>query len=133
MIFDLTASTASANVSLRLRVSGSDASGSNYSYGGHENFVNNASYYSYQGSNTSQLFLGTTNTHFGTSIDIRRPFLTEPTQFAISTIRSDGTINSFTGNGVHTLGTSYTSFTLFATSGNITGSVSIFGYSVQEA
>jgi hypothetical protein len=130
VVCDLTASSASESVSLRLRVGGSDASGSNYSFGGHESFVNNATFYASIQSNGTGFFLGRSNTHFGSSLDVRRPFLTEPTQFAYSTIRSDGTINSATGNGVHTLGTSYTGFTLIVASGTFSGSVSTFGYSV---
>ena len=122
---------ASANdlgVSVRLRVSGSDASGTNYA----------RQYLAATGSGTqADRFTGQTGFAFpigsvenGEMIHIYGPCLAQPTAF-----RSVDSSSYFSGNisildnaGTHSLSTSYDGISFILASGNITGAVTVFGY-----
>jgi hypothetical protein len=125
-------SSASANVDIlmRLRVSGSDATGSDYSYAGSGWRATNAQF--------TPVSTGTTSFDVGRAgvayvchaqINVVNPFKTVKTvvlgqygaKDSVSTF-----VNPFAGN--HDLATSYTGFTLFPNTGTMTGSVRVYGY-----
>jgi hypothetical protein len=114
---------------LRLRASGSDASGSNYNVQRNTfstslaaNRANGeTSYYAGEvgASNRGEILL-----------NVFSPFASESTLFlAEQSHVSDGaSAETLTRSGAHTLTNSYTGFTIFPGSGSITGSVSTYGY-----
>ncbi len=128
IICNLSTGTDGANLGLRVRVSGTDNSSSNY-----ENGLYYVGAYSSQvpGSVNSNI-----NTFFGGICDVSstagaswdftlyNPFATAYTK---GTWLGTG-FNSIYGGGVMTVTTSYTGFTLYVSSGTITGSVSVYGY-----
>lgn len=114
------------DMQLRLRVSGSDASGaSNYLWHRDASFTSGV----LNGDNSSTLWVvGVTATaaKFPVVIDLGNPFIAEPT--GITAVGGRHTLTQ-TITGYHTQSTSYTGFTLFPNTGNMTGSVSVYGYS----
>ena len=125
-------SSASANIDIlfRLRVSGSDATGSNYSYAGSGWRATNAQF--------TPVSTGTTSFDIGRGgvayvdaarLDVVNPFLAVKTvvlgQYgAVDSVSTF--VNPFAGN--HDLTTSYTGFTIFPNTGTFSGSVSVYGY-----
>jgi hypothetical protein len=121
ILLDITNSELSQNY-LRLRVSGSDASGSDYDYNFNEMANNNKS------SNLNQTafllsYYQATLTRYG--IDIFNPFTTTRTTI-MGNMYFENSMGVFAGN--HDESTSYTGFTFYPSPGTITGTVSVYGY-----
>ena len=115
--------------SLRLRVSGTDASGSDYrwrqlevSAGGVLNSAD-ATANKYEYGFTTDV----ANEINSFDITIFGPFLTKQTNFIGNSYYRNGNAQ-YNIYGAHTLLNSYTGFTLLPASSNISGDVSIFGY-----
>ena len=125
----------------RLRVSGSDNSSSNYYWSGfYQTFASATPALNTQGSNglTTSFQIGQTANPAATLanqtiIEIANPFATAETTF-----NSSGTVyesspgvsssNRYAYGGMTSVTTSYTGFTIFPQSANISGSVSVYGY-----
>ena len=140
IVINVNNSTTSAQSELiRLRVSGADNSSSNYRWSGLYIFdATAAPTVSGQGSNglTTSFYIGGSSSTAGytgvTVLDISNPFATKNTSFVSQASSYDqvgvrGTYDTLGGSTSVT--TSYTGFTLLSGSGNITGSISVFGYS----
>jgi hypothetical protein len=123
----------SATLQMRLRVAGSDAStgvyGSGLRYVDHNNnFLNDTS------TSTATLWkLGSTNTYVTQSdILLANPFSTSSTVALMQTTNNisntTGTFTNYMGTGVYPIATSFTSFTLLASAGTMTGTVRVYGY-----
>jgi len=114
-------------LNFRLRVSGTDATGANYNFqtlSGDNTISGGRS----QNQTSSEIALISTSVGNNGSTDIYRPFLTNQTSFITQTISA---YNSPYGRiywGEHTPATSYDGFTIFPPSGNMTGTVSVYGY-----
>jgi hypothetical protein len=134
-------SSANWQFKLRLRVSGSDNSASNYLWSAIQQRFNSATpSLINSGSNglTTSFEIGATSNPTATLgnqtiVEIGNPFATSETTFNSSSVgyEMDPTIpTSFRqlSGGLTSVTTSYTGFTIFATNGNITGSVSVYGY-----
>jgi hypothetical protein len=127
---ELESASTNIDVFMRLRVSGADASGSDYSYAG-AGYRATGSGFNPVSTGTTSFDIGRSNTDFvcHATFDVVNPFKTVKTvvmgQFgakdSVSTI-----VNNFAGN--YNLTTSFTGFSIIASSGNITGSVSVFAY-----
>jgi hypothetical protein len=131
--------SAVSNLNLRLRVSGTDASGNNYKYAAIGYNSNNTALNNYSGgaadvsSFESISQSATTGTDNIAVFDILNPFETKPTFLSGKGQRFDSTgigiLGDFNYTGRHSLSTSYTGFTIYPSSGTITGTVSVYGYS----
>lgn len=133
IIVDLSDLSADNTVRLKLRVSGSDASSDYYS--AYNGIRIDGSAFTFNENNVSTGTLITTGDSgndnlYGFIGDITEPFLVKATKFygisASST--STGLIASLSGIGVHYVATSYTGFSLVASTGTITGSIKVYGY-----
>jgi len=132
ILIDAYGSTTSTDILGRLGASGSYDSGNNYSYGtlginragGATQVTNGDALTSWElGTDTS-----TTTTSFLTiSMTILSPFLAVSTNFHSQSWSRQG-MNSRSGGGTHDLTNSYTDFQLVASTGTITGKISIYGY-----
>jgi hypothetical protein len=131
-----TSATAAAYLSLRLRISGSDNSTTNYRLGnirlrtqsGEGVFAavtNNAT-------NADLVRMDNASATFDAVIDVGQPFLSQYTTF-----KGMGTSTAVVGtnqgeaqyvNGFFIDATSFTGFTLFTGSGTMTGTVRVYGY-----
>jgi len=107
------------------------AATSNYYYAGIRAVFATGAMNNNVGSNVSALFVGATNTDTtGVSGTFVNPFLAARTMVNYSTIKSPlddaGMLTGILNNT-----TSYTGFTLTATTGNLGGTVNIYGYSLS--
>jgi hypothetical protein len=128
ILLDATGST-TANITFRLRVGGVDNSSSVYSR-----------QYIYSSSTSLSSARSTTDTSWNiadltsttrsfVTMEIANPFLSEKTGGLTSSMSLYPSGNTLTFNNyAHDSSTSFTSFTLIASSGTMTGNVSVYGY-----
>ena len=127
----LTGSTTNAYLQLRLRVSGTDASGSDYVWGFMATNSGGTSFTLASGASaTTGNITRPSTTDSTVSINIANPFLAKKTIWSGTTSYNDGATvaPAVAVGGAHSLTTSYTGFTLIAASGTVTGSVNVYGY-----
>jgi hypothetical protein len=127
VLFTGTAST-NINIDLRLRVGGADNSTAS-SYVGQYLQANSTTVTAVRATSTS-ILLGVYSDSQRSSLDINLfyPFTATPTNLsALSSSGESGALLRQTV-GTHNQSTSYTGFTLLASSGTITGEISVFGY-----
>ena len=121
--------TTSQQANIRFRVGGVDASGANYNYG-RVAVVASAIAGS---TSTSQSEGGVGNfanaERSFITMDVFNPFLAVNTQYASSSNqRQQSNFAVYNYSGSHNVDTSYTGFTLSAATGNITGTIKVYGY-----
>ena len=125
IVINQTSSSVSTFLRLRLRVAGSDDTNNVYAqklikYDG------GASVGTVSGSNdTSQIITEQGSSTKGADVTIFDPFTAAPTTIVNNALSTTAWL---AGGCIHTNSTSFTGFTLFNSSGTITGSVSVFGY-----
>ena len=132
IIFYLTDASTQTNINARLRVGGTDATAANYNKTGTLTYSTTLTYdnsagdtsWAFSAMNTDASGLCTE----GVSCDIYRPFLANRTAATLQAVQNVDT--GRTRNLVHTLKTSYDGITFTPISGNMTGSVSIYGYAI---
>jgi hypothetical protein len=115
------------NINLRYRVSGSDDSTSNYNYQNFESSSTSNASERQTGQNTSVLTYRTGDRFTG-RIDFFNPFATSKTTYtnSFSMIQTNSPF-LMNASGVFGLTTSFTGFTLIASTSTITGSMSVYG------
>lgn len=116
------------NFELRLRVSGSDASGANYT---HQVILANGTTVG-AGRGTSQTAgrfgdLTSSTLFHGHQIFFYGPALAQPTAFRGVSVGTNGSASIYEGAVTHSLSTAYDGFTLLPGSGEITGLVKVYG------
>jgi hypothetical protein len=120
-------------LSMRLRVGGTDASGSNYDQQGIEVIAGTIQNAPSVGTGTSFSLInidsGSPSVGSFYTLDLASPFLALPTYHTGTGFgyRSAGQTHQTRG-GRHTLSTSYTGFTLISSAGLIQGTVNVYGY-----
>ncbi len=131
LLMSISASSAILSVNLRFRVAGTSASGSNYSSNGSNSASTTLSNVNI---NTTSLFLfdvyNTIPQYSGISSDILVPALTQFTKFNFQSYgeNSSGQNVARSISGVHDVATAYDGIEIFTSTGNITGSVAVYGY-----
>ena len=129
--------TGFVSTSMRMRVSGTDNSSSNYRW--QQAYLVDTSAaptYAFDGSNglTTNFRLGAFGSTAGrslTTIEMSNPFATEYTALTFQNTAYDQSTprgHNYIGAGNLIVTTSYTGFTMIPSSNNITGSVSVYGY-----
>jgi hypothetical protein len=126
---NITSASTTDNFRLRLRVSGTDNSSSNYVISGVVRYADNGEV-AQGNTGTTSFQLGRFHTNGGWAESlIINPFETLETKYyARGTRRPATTPEAEWSGGNTTVTTSYTGFTVLANSGNITGTVSVYGY-----
>jgi hypothetical protein len=122
-------SASGAPTRLRWRVAGADNTSTNYKYTGFRSNIDDST----TGSWTQTVdgndfhFMGETTSGGVSSsvIDVFQPFATAKTNYIFSAVRET---QYYAGAGYFNATTSFPSFTIYAVTGNMTGSVSVFGY-----
>jgi hypothetical protein len=125
-------SAGDGSFTFRLRVSGSDASGTDYWYAGSYLTSDSGTQAALKAENATSLSLQEwANKGLLATVDIAAPFLARVTTMNYHVSYNEGTVGgqqrTVMGSGAHEQLTSYTGFTI-ASSANITGSVSVYGY-----
>ena len=135
VLFNVTATNAAtADIFMRLRVSGADDSTNNYSNyftginsgSGANNYVaNSVSNWTFT-SQHSSLTIG----YNAARIELFGPNETNATEFTAQTIglTSGGQFFSWSGAGLHNVTTAYTGITWLKSTGTMTGQVQVFGF-----
>ena len=119
-------STNTTNITVRLRVAGSDASAANYK---NENiYASSTTIAAARQTGTTNFVIGGLDTPGKNSIQlsVQSPFLSEITNF--QSYFGGAQPVWFMSVGGHSLTTSYTGITLIPDAGTITGTVSVYGY-----
>jgi hypothetical protein len=129
-----THSAADKNINLRYRVSGADNSTGNY----FERFVGYTDFNAtdnFRNSSATSSFIMPLNSgendFYATKIEVFDPFATLRTKTLLhmdGVVGASGAQVTFIGGGVFNATTSFTGFTFFTSTGDITGSVSVYGY-----
>jgi hypothetical protein len=123
--------SASANLLMRLRASGSDNSSANYAWSGTYTSSTSAAYNGETGAGATSMAIGYSESGMqcNTILDIFSPFATNQAIYFANNLRISGSVsNENKRSGGMTVTTSYDGFTLFAASGTITGSIRVYGY-----
>jgi hypothetical protein len=136
MVVSLTSIAADSDITLRLRVSGTDATGNDWQQGFYGFDINGNANLSGRNFNISSFFLGSVdsgnNFHAYTfAFDIDRPNETQFTTVQGNTLyySTAGNFTALTTQGRHSVATAYTGFTLVGSGTNaITGNVVTYGY-----
>jgi hypothetical protein len=120
----------SLTITMRMRVGGTDNSTTNYHYARQSIFSNGTSAITNGESQTSFDVSGTGVTRVNSNMFIQNPFLTDYTTFVTNNVtRAASTpftaIRPFAG--LFNATTSFTGFTVIASTSNITGSISVYG------
>jgi hypothetical protein len=112
----------------RLRVAGADATGADYVSQLLQG--DDSSAFALRQTSLTSLQIGATtnSTDFPplTSFELNNPFLTVKTNHISSFVTAAPIVGFF--GGLHSLTNSYTGITFFGSSGNLTGTISIYGY-----
>lgn len=134
LILDISSpSVSSLLLSMRLRASGTDASGANYARSYIANAFNNSAVVSGTGVSETEwwgLGLGNGgNTMVNLVVDLRKPALATRTFMNARYTKGDSG-GSDTGilGGFHWVNTAYDGFTLFTSTGTVNGSYKVYGY-----
>ena len=132
ILIDTDASESDAGLQMRLRVSGTDNTSSNYRFG--TGYLTTSGAATFSGQNSAGLAtswrvlaVGSAGRAIGCH-DIFNPFSTEETGFTGNWFQISSNGFSHFGAGNMSVTTSYTGFTFFPTAGTITGNVSVYGY-----
>jgi hypothetical protein len=133
VIFTLSSVSANNGMNFRLRASGSDASSTDYYAGGTINRANSATVSSQNIGAGTTFELGPSGTAHPSNrciIDFLNPFSSLYTGVHISTAGFDSGTSHYgryvAGNYIAT--TSFDGFTFYPTTGNITGTIRVYGY-----
>ena len=130
MFTDLRIITSNQDLLFRLRASGSDATGANYSWG-QINYDNVSTVFSQSGGNAvtsatiSRLGAGNFTT---VAIDIFQPKVATQTGANMHSGFSNGNYIWRNGGFIHGLSTAYDGFTIFPAANTFTGIISVYGY-----
>jgi len=131
LLMSISSSSTNLSVNLRFRVGGTSASGSNYSSNGSNSASTTLSNVNL---NATSLFLfdvySTIAQFSETSCDILVPALTQYTRFNFQSYgeNSSGQNVARSISGVHDVATAYDGIEIFTSTGNITGTISVYGY-----
>lgn len=119
----------------RVRVGGSDETGSVYNWSLMANSAGNSAFDGGAGATQSSYrlsYIAAAGQGASMVINVNRPFLTKATNLNVSSVANFSTSNTFQLKSGGSVGntTSYTAFTIFPASGTITGKVAVYGYSI---
>jgi hypothetical protein len=133
ILVNMTTMSVSTTLNMRLRVSGSDNTSSNYYFSGPEAATSLTT--TITASRSAGLTTGFSTGINGTmpgaaAITMHSPFLTEKTRYNVASISGGGTDVSICNlGGMMSVTTSYDGFTLYGVSAsNLTGNVRVYGY-----
>jgi hypothetical protein len=134
VVFILSGCSADASVFMKLRVSGTDSSAS-YNFIVPSYDTSGGASFGQAAPDSSGQFLyridgGNNNSSYLADLTISSPFLSAFTSFVGIGVGRDGggLTEGASTQGTHNVATSYTGLTVLTSSGNFTGSVSVYGY-----
>lgn len=122
-----TVSASTVTIRARMRASGTDATGTNYTDQGLD--VDSTTVTGFRSSSQAQASVGpiSATQRTGNFISVYGPFLAQPTAFRTVSASGQNSAQITDYASTHSLSTSYDGITLFPSSNNITGQVSVYG------
>jgi hypothetical protein len=135
MLINITSNTADATIFLKLRSGTTDNSATSYNIG--RATVDRGAVRGEVGQNDQttgwnigEVDLGVVGHYYGAGIDLHQPNLTRPTiiNYLGHYIATNGSLIGSSGAGFHGVSSAFDGVNLIASSGNITGTIQIFGY-----
>ncbi len=128
VMINLTTNSAESQLNLRYRVAGTNSI-VNYYYGGASTNWDTAVVGGFAGNNLTSTFVayGVSGNNGMAILDIMSPQLAVRTQYIFGSLNSNTPGNNRNGAGVHTVATAYDGFSLLHPSGNMTGTLRIYG------
>jgi hypothetical protein len=134
ILLALSGVSSDTNISLRLRTSSTDASGSNYNVGGLELMTTATGPNLYRRANDVSAFFmnvdsGQNSDYYSTRFNFFNPFNAKRTTGVFQSMASTqaGTFASYVGGINHTLETSYESITFYPEAGTFSGTIRVYG------
>ena len=133
ILFNISASSGAPTVNFRMRLSGTDATTNAYSFSGYQasaaSLANDSAV-----SQTSAKLCEVNNLYVNFSYlswDLFSPKLAVPTKYTSMTFggSTGGAYEGYSLSGIHDLNTAYDSLSVIPSTGTITGSYAIYGYS----
>jgi hypothetical protein len=136
ILLNLDSASVDDYTNFRVRVGGSDETGSIYNWSLMSNGAGSSAFDGGAGASQSSYrlsYIAGTGQGASMVINVNRPFLTKATNLNVNSIANFSTSSSYQLKSGGSVGntTSYTGFTIFPASGNITGKVSVYGYSIS--
>ena len=133
IMFNVTSASANNYPSLRLRASGTDNSSTNYNAAFIERNSTNTTVTGYAGSSATGFQLGYCLTAGSSNaVELFSPFITDYTSYLMIGTSKNATVSSANyaewKNGGMSVTTSYDGFSIIPSTGNITGTIRIYGY-----
>lgn len=127
VLINIDSSSGTQALAFRLRVSSSDNTSANYGYAYLRNIFSTGGLANYSNGATETKFgigEGNSSQPLAIVLDIANPQRTVKTSYSFS---ADSDTSHYAGGGMMTVTTSYTGFTIFPSTGNITGDVRVYG------
>ncbi len=137
ILFKLSGLSTNATLNLRMRASGTDATGANYSQGGIYNYSSGATVGGLNATGLTSFGMGGSGTVFNSGAPARTffafemadPFIASETIFNVAaSLQDTAGFRCTVQSGLHDLTTSYDSATFFTGAGTMTGVVSVYGF-----
>jgi hypothetical protein len=131
ILVNVSSASATATLGFRFRVSGADDSNNVYRFGGwYASMESGVSGFDSNATGTSFLASSHISGAYPTysQLEIAQPFSAAPTPIQLTTTYNNGVYTGSQRLGTHTNSTSFTGFSLIASSGNVTGRVLTYGY-----
>ena len=135
ILLNLDSASVDDYTNFRVRVGGSDETSSIYNWSLMANGAGNSAFDGGAGASQSSYrlsYIAGTGQGASMVINVNRPYLTKATNLNVSSIANFSTSSTLQLKSGGSVGntTSYTGFTIFPASGNITGKVAVYGYSI---
>jgi len=139
IMFHTTALSTNLAITMRLRTSGTDATGANYSGGGIYNYTSGATIAALNYSAATSFPMGGSGTILNSGapgrnffvLDIARPFAASETMLnTFATLQDTAGFRLTLQGSLHDVGTSYDSVNFITSTGNMTGVMSVYGYNI---
>ena len=127
VIVNIATASASDLLNFRYRVSGTDSSTGYYYAGNTINWDASLSSQTLNGGNQNVATYCTSGLNTSSILQIQGPKIANRTSYAFQTLNSGVPGNSRIGMGIHTISTAYDGMTFIPASGNVTGTVRVYG------
>jgi hypothetical protein len=133
ILLNVSASSGNPVINFRMRLAGTDNSGSSYSWAGYQSQAGSLAVDAATSQTSAKLFENYgayANLNYA-GWDLFSPKLAVPTKYTIlsSGAATAGQFESYSLNGFHDVSTAYDSLSVIPSTGTITGSYAIYGYS----
>lgn len=127
IVCEYVGSTTKTDLLLRLRASGTNATGNNYSFETLNGTGSTLSASRSTSQTSGRLSNASNNLRSAFVLHLYNPYLSSPTVYTTETVAGHATERILDNTGGHSLSTSYDGITIFPASGNFSGQITVYG------